>query len=213
MGESLITRRAGAGGGEATITFENYSHATNLAHTGASALSSARSYLAGASVGEYALFAGGTSNISIDYSTLDAYNTSLTHSTPTTLSTARRALAGASVGNYVLFAGGSTTSSDTRSAVVDAYNTSLTRSTPTALRTARSFPVGASVGGYALLAGGASYSSTVDAFVRLDGFIMPKFRFVRTIIKSESSLQLFDLPVAIVQTGSALGALFPFSSM
>ena len=116
MGESLITRRAGAGGGEATITFENYSHATNLAHTGASALSSARSYLAGASVGGYALFAGGAH--SSNYSTVDAYNMSLTRSTPTTLSVVKYRLAGASVGKYALFAGGEGSG---YSATVDVY--------------------------------------------------------------------------------------------
>ena len=101
MGESLITRRAG--GGEATITFENYSPATNLTYISASDLSLARRYLAGASVGNYALFAGGYG--STVYSTVDAYNTSLTRSTPTALSTVRNLLAGASVGEYALFAG------------------------------------------------------------------------------------------------------------
>ena len=71
MGESLITRRAG--GGEATITFENYSPATNLTYISASDLSLARRYLAGASVGEYALFAGGYNGNSIYSSTVDAY--------------------------------------------------------------------------------------------------------------------------------------------
>lgn len=114
MGESLITRRAG--GGEATITFENYSHATNLTHISASDLSLARKNLAGASVGGYALFAGGDRSGSS--STVDAYNTSLTRSTSTVLSQARSYLAGASVGEYALFAGGFDGST---SSTVDAY--------------------------------------------------------------------------------------------
>ena len=65
------------------------------------ALSEARSGLAGASVGDYALFAGGSSK-----SAVDAYNSSLVRSTPTALSEARGHLAGASVGGYALFAGG-----------------------------------------------------------------------------------------------------------
>ena len=69
------------------------------------ALSQARSDLAGASVGNYALFAGGTIG-STTYPTVDAYNSSLVRSTPTALSEARYSLAGASVGNYALFAGG-----------------------------------------------------------------------------------------------------------
>ncbi len=130
------------------------------------ALSTARSYLAGASVGNYALFGGGYAS---SYSTVvDAYNTSLTRSTPTALSTARSFLAGASVGNYALFGGGSTGSN---SAVVDAYNTSLTRSTPTALSSARSKLAGASVGNYALFGGGGS-SDAVDAYGPGEGFVL-----------------------------------------
>ena len=80
------------------------------------ALSQARSILAGASVGNYALFAGGAD--SSDLSTVDAYNSSLVRSTPASLSQARSNLAGASVGNYALFAGGST---DSDPSPVDAY--------------------------------------------------------------------------------------------
>ena len=83
----------------------------------ATALSVARMYLAGASVGNYALFGGGTDDESM-FTTVDAYNTSLTRSTPTALSAGRAALAGASVGNYALFGGGYTGSV---SSVVDAY--------------------------------------------------------------------------------------------
>ena len=127
------------------------------------ALSTTRRFLAGASVGNYALFAGGGNNSS-DFSTVDAYNSSLARSTPTELSTARDELAGASVGNYALFAGGTNGSTLT---TVDAYNSSLTRSTPTELSLARYNLAGASVGDYAIFAGGTSgtgYKSTVDAY-------------------------------------------------
>ena len=73
------------------------------------ALSVARYDLVGASVGNYALFAGGSSGFSSSsdtYPTVDAYNSSLVRSTPTALSVARDNLAGTSVGNYALFAGG-----------------------------------------------------------------------------------------------------------
>ena len=70
-----------------------------------SALSAARTALAGAPVGNYALFAGGNSGDSHGYkSTVDAYNSSLVRSTPTALSEGRGYLAGTSVGNYALFA-------------------------------------------------------------------------------------------------------------
>ena len=85
----------------------------------ATALSVARMYLAGASVGNYALFGGGMGGVSI-FTTVDAYNMSLTRSTPTALSAGRYGLAGASVGDYALFGGGFTDSFSV-SGVVDAY--------------------------------------------------------------------------------------------
>lgn len=82
----------------------------------ATALSVARRYLAGASVGNYALAMGG--NDGSRSKVVDAYNTSLQRSTPTALSVARERLAGASVGDYALAMGGYTGS---YSDVVDAY--------------------------------------------------------------------------------------------
>ena len=87
-----------------------------------------KQYLAGASVGNYALFAGGTDDSSAD-STVDAYNSSLTRSRVTALSIAREYLAGASVGNYALFAGGSNKCSTYPA--VDSYKSSPTSSPPT----------------------------------------------------------------------------------
>ena len=132
-------------------------------------LSKVRSSLAGASVGNYVLFAGGDTGSNTS-SVVDAYDSSLTRSTPTELSTARSYLAGASVGNYALFAGGSLTSTGSNvSSVVDAYDSSLTRSTPTGLSTARSSLAGASVGNYILFAGGSHpggiFISVVDAYI------------------------------------------------
>ena len=137
---------------------------TSFTRSTPTGLSTARAYLAGASVGNYALFAGGYNS---GYkSEVDAYDSSLTRSTPTGLSTARAYLAGASVGNYALFAGGNNSSND--SSVVDAYDSSLTRSTPTGLSTRRNNLAGASVGNYALFAGGnnsSNDSSVVDAYI------------------------------------------------
>jgi hypothetical protein len=79
---------------------------TSLTHSTPTPLSVARLGLAGASVGNYALFAGGSGSSPTYKDTVDAYDTSLTRSTPTALSVARGRLAGASVGNYALFAGG-----------------------------------------------------------------------------------------------------------
>ena len=159
MGEGLITRRNSS---RVLIEFENYYNVEELSHSIPIALSKSRYSLAGASVGAYALFAGGYPS-SGESNEVDAYDTSLTRSTPTALSVARSDLAGSSVGDYALFAGGYTSSG--KSNVVDAYNTSLTRSTPTALSVARHELAGASVGNYALFAGGVagSISNVVDA--------------------------------------------------
>ena len=119
--------------------------------------------LAGESVGEYALFAGGYDSDGAYSKEVCAYNGSLVRSRPSTLSVARSDLAGASNGDYALFAGGK---SSTVLSNVDAYNSALTRSTPTALSTARRELAGESVGEYALFAGGyvSSASAKVDAY-------------------------------------------------
>jgi hypothetical protein len=77
----------------------------------------ARSALAGASVGDYALFAGGSGGAY--YNTVDAYDISLTRTTPTVLSVGRGELAGASVENYAIFAGG--TGTNAYNSTVDVY--------------------------------------------------------------------------------------------
>lgn len=141
----------------------------NIANTGLpltrvnpTALSVARRELAGASIGNFALFAGGFSTGGVS-AVVDAYDTSLVRSTPTALSVAREKLIGASVGGYALFAGGTT---GAISNVVDAYNTSLVRTTPQILSITRSNLAGASVGNYALFAGGTTgaVSNVVDAY-------------------------------------------------
>ena len=76
----------------------------------AAALSTARYDMRAATVGKYALFAGGFAPNPFfgedASSSVDAYNTSLTKSTPTELSCKRCGHAAASVGGYALFAGG-----------------------------------------------------------------------------------------------------------
>ena len=121
---------------------------------------------AAASVGSYAVFAGGYTGSAV-VGTVNAFNETLTRSTPSALSTARLVDTGAaSIGSYALFAGGYLTGSTAYSTVVNAYNTSLTRSTPTALSTGRYGVVGAAHDTYALFAGGyrTSPSSVVNAY-------------------------------------------------
>ena len=121
---------------------------------------------AGASNGNYAVFAGGysTYNPSYPLGNVFAINSSLTVTTPTSLSVARKVPSGASVGNYVLFAGGNTGASNSvPNGQVDAYNLSLTRTTPTALSVERYSIAAFSVGNYAVFAGGAGSAAAVTA--------------------------------------------------
>ena len=82
MGEAIITRRGGSG--EVIVEFDNFIPSDlsdkELIRSTPTALSVARYSLAGASVGNYALFAGGHDG-SDHYDTVDAYDTSLTRST------------------------------------------------------------------------------------------------------------------------------------
>ena len=125
------------------------------------ALSVARSDLTATTVGNYALFAGGSISGSGNYSAVvDAYNKSLTRSIPTQLSQARMYLLGTTVGNYALFAAG-----NNQYKMVDAYNTSLTRSSPTELSSLLNEGAATTVGDYALFGGmSSSYGNIVNAY-------------------------------------------------
>lgn len=182
-------------GGGVTVEFENYFSLLEptLIRSSPTALSTAMPDLSGASVGDYAVFARGT--------TTDAYNKSLTRTSPNGLSVAMLSPASASVGDYALFGGSSGKktlnaydTSLTRSirtdltdgmhgettgisagnyalfsgtSAVDAYSTSLVKSSPQNLSSYRGYTGGATAGEYALFVGGRSgstYYSTVDAY-------------------------------------------------
>jgi hypothetical protein len=85
-----------------------------LTRTTPTALSTARYNLAASTIGNYALFGGGSTGSSSKV--VDAYDESLTRTTQTALSATRWGLAATTVGNYALFGGGGSAS-----AVVDAY--------------------------------------------------------------------------------------------
>lgn len=131
-------------------------------HGTATALSTARYWMASATVGDYALFGGGITSSTTVRNTVDAYNSKLTMSTPTALGTAKYNLAAATVGGYALFGGGYTSSSSS-TATVNAYNAELTRSTPTSvLSLARYSFAATTVGGYALFGGGYTGSARTN---------------------------------------------------
>lgn len=135
---------------------------------------------AAASVGEYALFAGGMESDSDgDYgiNTVTACDTSLTASRPTALALHRWDLAGASIGNYALFGGGDYGGYTCNT--VDAYDTALTRTNPTGLDVDVSELAGAASDSYAIFGGGyrrgvgesqsaSAYNAALTRFAVLD---------------------------------------------
>lgn len=161
------------------VTSRVYAYNSSLSQSIPAILSYSRGGAGAASVGNYALFAGGRG--SKDYSTVDAYNSALTRSNPTSLSVARMYLVGVSIGDYAIFAGGYNSASV---AVCDAYNGTLTRITAPELSVARYTPGGTRVGEYGLIAGGwptaSSKSDTVDAYTpTLTHIIAPNLQNVQ----------------------------------
>ena len=131
----------------------------------ATALSEARNSLSAASVGNYAIFAGGKTSYNTGSSYVDAYDSSLVRTSVTSLNSSRGNLGSATVGSHALFAGGGIyyslgahmrpgTSYYYGYSTVEAYDTSLTKTTATSLSMARMSPSGVSIGKYALLGGG-----------------------------------------------------------
>lgn len=167
----------------------------------AAALSAARDSMRAATVGKYALFAGGYSSRSaFGYgvsSSVDAYNTSLTKSTPTELSCKRCGHAAASVGGYALFAGGASkcTAFGYNGLVgsVDAYNASLTRSAAHIFGDTAAIG-GAAVGNYALFAGGTVYGQINEDNVTSD------------VLAYDSSLTFTTAPWLSVARANVKGA-------
>lgn len=117
-------------------------------------------------VGDYILFAGGSS--SSPFATVDAFDASLTRTSPEALSVARERPAAATVGDYALFVGGSAGSGYVAPpvATVDVYDKYLTRINTPDLSTARRSIGATSVGNFALFAGGygSANSATVDVY-------------------------------------------------
>lgn len=136
-----------------------------------SPLTTAKSQHAAASVGKYAVFAGGMGlrdNINF-LATTDAYDSSLTHTNPQSLGKARRWLAATNVGGkYAVFGGGGESS---KTAYTDAYDSSLTKASISNLSGDGRYNLAATgVGKYGLFGGGYymwfgdKYQSTVDAY-------------------------------------------------
>ena len=119
-----------------------------------------RGMFTAATVGNHALFGGGTLQGRGVTSTVDVYDSSLTHSIATQLSLARSALKAVSVGNYVLFAGGTTDAASSSVATVDWYDSSLTKGIATNLSAEKFNMVNISHGEYGLFLGGTNKNAT-----------------------------------------------------
>ncbi len=124
---------------------------TSMVKGTAGGLSIPRGRFAAASIGAYALFAGGYYNG--ESAAVDAYDSSMVRTSPAALSVARSELGGTGNGTYAIFAGGGKWGTTMRNAV-DAYDASLVRSTPAVLSCERTRPQAVSVGGVAVISGG-----------------------------------------------------------
>lgn len=137
-------------------------------------LSNSRRSAAAATIGNYALFAGGWSeSYSVEYGyldTIEVYDNNLGKVTsPANLSEEKSGPAATTVGNYVLFGGGS----DYYIKTVDAYNASLAKTTVATLNKGRGQLAATTVGDYALFGGGYNlyadvnkYYDTVDVYYK-----------------------------------------------
>ena len=138
-------------------------------------LTTARSNLAAATAGDYAIFGGGTSSSSTIVSTVNAFDSSLTRTVPTGMGATAYNYAAASANQErVVFAGGSTNTTNNTYATnsVTFYTSTLGRGTTTLTYTTQN-AAGVSAGTYALIAGGHQnsgtnvYHATVNAFTPL----------------------------------------------
>ena len=164
--------------GDPTYGTYAYAYDSSLVKTLAPSIAAYRKEIGAATVGDYALFAGGETQYggTSQYSDkVDAYNSSLTI-TYKTIGVARTEMGSAPVGNYALFAGGRSYSNMYGVDRVDAFDAALTLSTATGLSKKRTISYGTSVGNYALFAGGYSDTATEDGY------------FIRTVDSYNASL-------------------------
>jgi hypothetical protein len=132
----------------------------------ATALTYGSMALAAASVGNYALFAGGH-YITSYWKTVNAYNKSLVQASPTVLSNGRYALASASNDTHALFLAGKDSSYPHE---VDAYDVNLTRTNPAGVVLARHGLTATRIGNYIIAAGGYAGHDYIDNCSHADAY-------------------------------------------
>ena len=130
--------------GDASVKVDAYD--TSLTHTMATNLNGKpRECVRGASVGNYALFAGGKDTY-YGYYNVDAYDASLTRTAAPYLESFKNRDAAATVGNHAVFMGHPDSA--------DIYDASLTRTSAAILSTERTGLAATTVGNYAIFSGG-----------------------------------------------------------
>ena len=176
VGDYAIFAGGNSGGDEYaagySATVETYT--SNLVKGTASNLSQVRRRLSATTIGDYALFGGGsylwTSTGNTAWvNTVDTYTSNLVKGTATALSQVRSDLAATSVGDYALFGGGMTGASSC-SKVVDTYTSNLVKGTASDLSQARYSLAATSVGDYALFGGGMSWASSKAFYSTVDTY-------------------------------------------
>jgi len=141
-----------------------------------------------ASVGQYALFPGG-SNKTYQHSRVDAYNSSLVHSRAPDLSESRSTgNGGVSIGNYAITIGGRNASSYRKSA--DAYDINLVKTRLPDLPEALDKTTAARAGNYALILG---YRPTVNE-IRV-------FSYTADLVRSTVELSLYRYYIKAASAG------------
>lgn len=138
-------------------------------------ISHGRVYLTSASVGNYALFAGGCDK-DTRYSTVDAYDSQFTHILPSALCDGKIYPIGGNIGNHALIVGGTNTSNLSNNTgnttTVDVYDTSLIRTSGTKLYNDVSAGIYAANKKYALFGRGDSNNSTSNIGTAYDNSLI-----------------------------------------
>lgn len=166
-GTDFLADSASGGGEEVLLEFEDfYNRESEITrYTISSGLPQSVYYNAGASVSDYAIFAGGLLNSSTSISNVAAFNRDRLRSTVTSLSPGRGRLAGASAGNNAVFAGGTNADSSTSTIYtnVDIYNSTLVRNSGNALSIGRYYIASTNFQNAAVFAGGYTHTAQISA--------------------------------------------------
>ena len=142
--------------GVARLFYSGAKQISVLSNTTVENVNPNRSYLASASSGSHAIFAGGAATNNVLKNTVDAYDTLLTRTQPSSqLTSARSHNAGVSFNSNAIFAGGKTAyNTNNCTNEVCYYNNSLTRTGLTGLDAGQHSLTGAATSTHAMFGGG-----------------------------------------------------------